>query len=160
VAFLDDECGTSLHMARAPHSESVLDDCAVIMFANDDPLPMAFNSLASAAGYIEVIDVENGLYGDLDVETGIRGAVYAIDGRDVEGRAIDSAVSLVLTPRRDHTGLQQRLLEVAEQGLVTGDPADPAAIAHELLEQRWNARWPKRPRWMNRRLHGDIPPSV
>jgi hypothetical protein len=86
--------------------------------------------------------------------------VYAIDGRVVEVRPIGNAVRVVVTPQRDLAGLQHRLLTVAERGLVTSDPADPAAIAEELRAQQWNARWPKRPQWLGRRLHGEIPPSV
>ena len=59
----------------------VYEDSAVFVFANDDPLPMAFDSLASAVGYMEAIDVENGLYSELDLKTGLRGVVYTVDGR-------------------------------------------------------------------------------
>jgi hypothetical protein len=58
----------------------------VFVLANDDPLPMAFESLASAAGYMEAVEVENGLYS-----------------------TPDDAVELNITTHHDPAGLQHIL---------------------------------------------------
>jgi hypothetical protein len=120
---------------------------------------MAFESLASAAGYMEAIDVQNGLYSTPDPGTGLRGAVYTVDGRVVEASAAHDAVALHTTTHYDPAGLQHILQRAAERGLINGDPADPSKVARELLDKQWNSRWPQRPRWLDRRLHGDDPPS-
>jgi hypothetical protein len=119
-----------------------------------------FESLASAAGYMEAIDVENGLYSSLAPRTGLHGAVYTVDGRFVEASAANDAVVLRITSHRDPAGLEQVLRRAAAQGLISSDPADPMMVARELLDQQWSSRWPKRPRWLDRRLHGDDAPSL
>jgi hypothetical protein len=138
----------------------VPDQCAVFVFPNDDPLPMAFESIAAAASYIEAIDVENGLYDKLDPLSGMRGGVYAVDGRVIDARVHDGAVELVVTSKHDAADLRSRLADAAARGLVTGDPNDPVAIARRVLQQQWEARWPQHPRWLDRRLHGDAPPAI
>jgi hypothetical protein len=30
-------------------------------------------------------------------------------------------------------------------------------IGNAILEADWQSRWPKRPRWLSARLHGDAP---
>jgi hypothetical protein len=148
---------------RAPrlrHHQAVPDSCAVFVFANDDPLPMAFESTAAAEGYIEAIDVENGVYDKLDSRSGLHGAVYAVDGRVINARVRDGVVALVITTQHDVADLRSRLADAAERGLVTGDPSDPVAVARALLQAQWNSRWPQRPRWLDRRLHGDTPPAI
>lgn len=136
------------------------EDSAVFVFANDDPLPMAFESLASAVGYMEAIDVENGLYSKSDPRTGLRGVVYTVDGRLVEAGLVDNVVTLKITTLRDPAGLEQVLRSAAERGLIRSDPADPLPVARELLDKQWGSRWPKRPRWLDRRLHGDDAPLI
>jgi hypothetical protein len=136
------------------------EDCAVIVFANDDPLPMAFASLSDAEGYMEAIDVEDGLYRPTATEGAWPGGVYAVDGRLVEARAANNWVELEVTVRQDAAGLRRLLSSVAERGIVAGDPEDPVAIARELLAQQWRSRWPRRPRWLDQRLHGAGPPTI
>jgi hypothetical protein len=138
----------------------VSEGSAVFVLANDDPLPMAFESLASAAGYMEAVDVENGLYSTPDPSTGLSGAVYTVDGRVVEASATNDAVELNITTHHDPAGLQSILQRAAEHGLINGDPADPSNVARELLDKQWNSRWPQRPRWLDRRFHGADPPSI
>ena len=121
---------------------------------------MAFESIAAAAGYMEAIDVENGVYDKADPLSGMRGGLYAVDGRVIKARVRDGAVELVITSQRDAADLRSRLAEAAARSLVTGDPNDPVAIARALLQQQWEARWPQRPRWLDRRLHGDAPPVI
>jgi hypothetical protein len=145
---------------RLGHHRAVPDRCPVFVFANDDPLPMAFGSTTAAAGYVELIDVENGVYDKIDPLSGRRGAIYAVDGRVIHALVGDGTVELVITSRHDVGDLRSRLAEAAERGLVTGDPNDPVAVARALLQAQWDSRWPRRPRWLDRRLHGDTPPAV
>ena len=121
---------------------------------------MAFQSTAAAEGYIEAIDVENGLYGERDSRSGLHGAVYAVDGRIIKARVRDGAVALVLTSQRDMAALRSRLADAVKRGLVTGDPCEPVAVGRALLQAQWDSRWPQRPRWLDRRLHGDTPPAI
>jgi hypothetical protein len=48
----------------------------------------------------------------------------------------------------------------SERGHLTSDPADLVAVANELLRGQWNSRWPKRPKWLSRRIHGAHPPQI
>lgn len=109
---------------------------------------------------MEAIDVENGLYEQLDSRSGLRGAVYAVDGRVINARVRNGSVALVITSQHDAADLRARLSDAAERGLVTGDPSDPLAVARALLQAQWDSRWPQRPRWLDRRLHGDTPPAI
>lgn len=146
--------------AAVRHHRAVPESCAVLVFANDDPLPMAFESTAAAEGYIETIDVENGLYDQFDARSGLRGALYAVDGRVVNAQVRNGVVALVITSQHDLADLRSRLADAAARDLVTGDPSDPVAVARALLQAQWDSRWPRRPRWLDRRLHGDTPPAI
>lgn len=142
------------------HDRTVSASDAVFVFANDDPLPMVFDSLAAAAGYIEAVDVQNGLYSAFRPQDGLRGGVFAVDGRVVDARVVDGVSALRPTARYDATDLRRRLADAARRGLVSADPNDPPSVARELLQQQWDSRWPQRPRWLDRRLHGDTPPAL
>lgn len=142
------------------HDLAVSDSGALFVFANDDPLPMAFDSFVAAAGYMEPIDVQDGLYSAFRPQDGLRGGVFAVDGRVLEARVVDGAVELQPTARWDATELRRRLTDAARRGLVAADPNDPVSVARELLQQQWDSRWPQRPRWLDRRLHGDTPPTL
>ena len=59
----------------------------------------------------------------------------------------------------------EALVELLERERVsncgfTSDPAQPESVANELLVGDWEARWPKWPAWLDRRLHGDGPERV
>lgn len=122
---------------------------AVFVFG-DDPLPGVFTSLAEAAGDMEAIDVENGEYH----------ALYTLDGRVVRMSTASGGVRLEVTDERNVTDLRRRLREWADRGALASDPDDPVAVANELLQGHWDARWPKRPRWLSRRIHGAGPPEL
>jgi hypothetical protein len=44
--------------------------------------------------------------------------------------------------------------------VLTSDPVDFVAVANEVLRREWNSRWPKRPKWLSRRIHGEHPPQI
>lgn len=158
--FAENTPFASAQRLQPRHHRGVPDRCPVFVFANDDPLPMAFESTSAAASYIELIDVERGIYDEFDLLSGRRGAVYAVDGRVIHVLVSDGAVELVITSQHDIGDLRSRLAEAAGRGLVVGDPNDPLAVARTLLRAQWDSRWPQRPRWLDRRLHGDAPPAI
>jgi hypothetical protein len=123
---------------------------AVFVFS-DDPLPQAFRSLADAEGYMEAIDVENGEYE----------AIYTLDGRVVTAATASDRVVLTVSAERDEDDLDGRLREWAKHAPELGDLLeDRVAVANRLLLDEWAVRWPKRPKWLARRLHGDEPPQI
>ena len=111
---------------------------------------MAFPSVEDAAGYMEAVDVEAGEYP----------ALFALDGRIITATTRNHEVVLTVEDARDEAGLRQRLLEGRQRKRLTSLPDDLVAIANELLRQEWDNRWPKRPRWLVRRLHGEGPHTV
>jgi hypothetical protein len=124
---------------------------AVFVFDQDGDV-MAFPSVEDAAGEMEAVDVDAGEYA----------ALYALDGRIVTATIDAERVMVILTveEQRDEAGLRQRLLDARERVGLTSPPDDLAAIANELLRLEWEHRWPKWPRWLARRLHGQGPHAV
>jgi hypothetical protein len=122
---------------------------AVFVFDQDGDV-MAFQSVEQAAGYMEYIDVEGGEYP----------ALFTLDGRIITATTEGYEVILAVEEARDEAGLRQRLLDGWQRNRLTSPPDDLVAIANELLRQEWNNRWPKRPRWLARRLRGEGPHIV
>ena len=130
------------------------------IFAFTDDGLNVFPSLEAAAGYMEGIDVENGEWNP----------IFTIDGHVVHARAEGYAAILSITDRKDLEALKRHVRDdlkrrnqyMREKGLAPyeSDPADLRALANEWFRREWEARWPKRPRWLDRRLHGDAPPRV
>jgi hypothetical protein len=118
----------------------------VFVFA-DDGLNV-FADLDALLGWIEAPDVEEGVYE----------AIFTVRGEVIHAEASGTNVSLTRTGRAELPNLQQRLRESADR--FRSDPADLHAVANEMLRADWEARWPKRPRWLDRRLHGDRPPRA
>jgi hypothetical protein len=110
----------------------------------------AFPSVDDAAASMEGIDVANGEYE----------AVFTLDGRPVTATASKNDVVLTITDRRDEADLDRRLRDWAPRIGLTSPPEDRRAVANELMRRDWELRWPKRPRWLARRLHGSEPPRV
>jgi hypothetical protein len=123
--------------------------CPVFVFG-EDPVPGVFLSVANAAGHMEAIDVRDGEYH----------AAYTIDGRVVTISTVGERVVLDVTEERDMAGLRRRLRTWHERGNLMSDPDDLVAIANELLRGEWETRWPKRPRWLSRHMHGAEPPQI
>ena len=122
---------------------------AVLVFDSDEEA-YAFRSLATAEGQLEMIDVLGGEYqGAFTTD----GTVVIISG-DPQG-----PVSLTLTPDRDPARLAELLDAAATRRGRPWMQDDPSAITTELLHEVWMQRWPKRPRWLSRRLHGEGSPA-
>lgn len=69
-------------------------------------------------------------------------------------------VELIATGNRDVERLKRRLRELQDHNGFVSDPDDPRAVANEFLAIEWSLRWPKRPAWLDRRLHGTGPDKV
>lgn len=122
----------------------------VFVFADDGV--QFFRSIDEAAGWVEAIDVEAGVYE----------AFVGLDGERLLPRVVEE-FQVVLEPSGspDPDALVT-LLERARDsyGGFTSDPTEPRSVANELLAQVWEMRWPRWPRWLDRRLHGDGPHLV
>jgi len=104
-----------------------------------------------AAGWMEAIDVEGGEYEVIYDDSGL---VYE---PDVVG---DRRVALVPTDRRDLDDLVRRLEAFGERTGLRMPEARPGftqGAAEVLAAWEWDRRWPKRPRWLSRRIHGPGP---
>jgi len=120
---------------------------AVLVFTDDGDV-FAIESVSRIAGDLEYPDVNDGSYE----------AVYTVDGRVVELSTIGRDVVVVLTETRDEASLRQRLAAIPRFSLTR--ESDPIATANLLFREGWDARWPKRPKWLADRLHGAEPPRV
>jgi hypothetical protein len=69
----------------------------------------------------------------------------------------DDLVVLRLTERVDLAGLRERLEQLQKQHAIEGPLDDLAQVASTRLARAWATRWPKRPRWLDKRLHGEGP---
>ena len=123
---------------------------AVLVFCRDGDL-LVFGTLQDAAGWMESVDVLDGEYE----------ALFTLDGTVVRaGGTLEGPVILTVSELTDVAGLQGRLRQIKPRMGFRSDPDDPRAVANELLRREWEARWPRRPRWLARRLRGDAPPTV
>src|SRR5665213_408853 len=114
------------------------------IFIFGDGGPVVQDSVESASGYMEAIDVKNGEYEVIYDETGL---VYR---PQVEGHQ----VRLVPTESRDRADLVQRLRDYSETlGLVLDSTSQdfPIELARSISAWEWSHRWPKWPRWLSRR---------
>jgi hypothetical protein len=123
---------------------------AVFLFYEDGSGVDAYPSLTAARNQVEAIDVENGEY-----------AFFTVDGRRIEatvgGRGRQD-VWLEVVAGDVMAELRERLATALV--VVNLDPAlaaDPIAAAQALLDGQWESRWPRRPAWLDRRLHGSRP---
>lgn len=120
---------------------------AVFVFALEGE-PFVFRSLAEAAGFMEAIDVTDGEYP----------ALFTDEGQVVEATATPDFNVLLALPDQYDPAAFRALLRERTSGLgLTADTSDVIAIGDALLRQEWEHRWPQRPRWLARRLHGDSP---
>jgi hypothetical protein len=126
------------------------DFLAVFVFSSDDPAPIIFPSVSHAAGWMEAIDVADGGYD----------AVFMLDGRVVEVTTDRDRVVLTPTARQDEAGLRERIRNSPVLPHSDADREDLVAYANATLRAEWEARWPKRPRWLARRLHGEGPLQI
>lgn len=118
------------------------------MFVFADDGLNVFPSLGDLYGWLEAPDVDEGVYE----------AIFSMHGDVIRARTEGMNVILTVTGIVDLDGLERRLR--AHEHEFLSDPADRRAVANEMLRRQWDARWPQRPRWLARRLHGDGPPEV
>jgi hypothetical protein len=102
-----------------------------------------------AAVELEVNDVDADEYIAFDEH----GTVFTLsaEGQDVRLSATDD---------HDEEQLRQRLAAFVTRWQIDVASDDLIEIGNEILREAWNGRWPKRPRWLARRLHGATPPSL
>ena len=122
----------------------------VFVFADDGV--QFFRNVDEAAGYVEAIDVEAGVYE----------AFVRLDGERLLPRVVDQ-FRVVLEPSGDldPDGLIALLEKASDShGGFASDARQPVSVANELLAQDWATRWPRWPHWLHRRLHGERPPRA
>jgi hypothetical protein len=130
---------------------------AVFQFYDDSSDLNAYASLQAAEGDNEGYDVRNG-----------EGDFFAADGRAVEATIAGQwgqDVSLRVTDHHMSDELRTRLAAtLPAAGIDVSLANSPLAAAQALLDAKWNARWPRWPVWLDRRLHGSkpnvVPPRV
>jgi hypothetical protein len=108
-----------------------------------------FSDIAHAAGDLETNDVEADEY-----------VVFDQDGTVVEIWAEGIHVRLRPTDERDLAALRERLRRFLDECHVECASEDLIDIGNAILRADWESRWPKRPRWLATRLHGDAPPTL
>jgi hypothetical protein len=108
-----------------------------------------FPDVADAVGQLEANDVEAGEYAVFDQD----GTVFAIWAEGVH-------VRLRPTDERNLAQLQERLGRFLDESHIKCASEDVIDIGSAILEAEWESRWPKRPRWLATRLHGDAPPTL
>lgn len=110
----------------------------------------AYESLASASGNVEAIDVKNGEY-----------AFFTLHGHRVAATVsgkFKQDVSLRATDEDKSSELQARLMsDLPKVGLEAALAHSPLLAAQALIDARWSVRWPRRPSWLDRRLNGERP---
>ena len=123
---------------------------AVFLFDLDGHVS-AFRSVEEAAAWMEPNDVLDGEYP----------AVFTLDGHVVTPATTDAdRVTLTVTDERDEASLLHWLEECGSRYGLTSPADDVLAVANELLRREWKSRWPRRPRWLSRRLYGDGPTQL
>lgn len=108
-----------------------------------------FPSPDDAARYMEAIDVKAGEYP----------AIYTDQGNIIEASAARQTVVLTDTGRSDSDDLTRRITRYAQR-VGAPIPTDRIAFANAVLRAEWDVRWPQRPRWLSRRIHGETPPTI
>lgn len=85
----------------------------------------------------------------------------AIDasGRRYRAEAQGLNTVFVATGEIDRTGLEARLRQYVADRKVDVDRRGDFVVdvANALVQQEWESRFPKRPGWLDRRLHGSGP---
>lgn len=111
-------------------------------------------SIERAAAYMEPVDVRNGEYEAVFDETGRRYSFEVVTEGSVE------STRLAATEHVDLDELRSRLSDEMSRSNRTGlkvEDVSPLEYAADVSRWQWERRWPKRPRWLSRRLHGDGP---
>ena len=109
-----------------------------------------FASLQDAASWMEAVDVEAGEYD---------AGVFTHDGHIVEVTTLGDRTVLDVRPERDEPRVWALLAE-GRPGLSPTTSEDVLRFVNEQLRWEWERRWPTRPRWLHRRMHGVTPPQA
>jgi hypothetical protein len=137
---------------RIRHSVRVDENSIRAVFIFDGGDLAVHDSLAAAAGWLEAIDVENresDFYGD--------------DGTVIAASAEGQVVRLAPTNDRRPEELRARLdqfLTVIDSPAEIRSSSDVLTVGQYLIDRQWASQWPRRPRWLARRLNGDGPPRI
>ena len=103
---------------------------------------------------LEAIDANDGEY---EVAYDLEGECLVVA---VEGPPSTGEVVLRSTGRRDAADLERRVLAYLEKSKMTvstdGDDF-LVNVANAIAVDEWARRWPRRPRWLANRLHGERP---
>ena len=102
---------------------------------------------------VEAVDVEDGE---------VRGA-WLHDGTVLRLLTPEGPDGPVVVQQTDATDLAGLLAAVDAWDRATGGPGgvtDLLAWADDRLRREWARRWPRRPAWLSRRLHGAEPPRT
>jgi hypothetical protein len=128
---------------RRRDDERVSDADLRVVFLFDGKDVTMFPSLTSAGDWMEAADVDDGEYDAALTET----------GRVIRMRTENEDVVLELTDQLDLPKLQELLRDYGELIGQRGIELDPVGFANRSWQLDWENRWPKRPRWLDRRLH-------
>jgi hypothetical protein len=122
---------------------------AIFMFG--DGGPVVRSTTEEASDFMEAVDVENGEY---DV-------VYDETGLILRPHVQDRQVHLLPTESGDNGDLFRRLSECQTNGISLDSHSGdfPAQVARRIAASEWSNRWPKRPAWLSRMIHGSTPPT-
>ena len=119
------------------------------VFTKDGDVQL-FTSVEEAARSVEAVDVMDGEYA----------AFFAVDGERLHPEVDGRRVRLRRTGARDVDALSHQLRAVAQRNGYEGDDPDPRVVANEVFANQWHSRSLRWPKWLDRRLHGDGPPTV
>ncbi len=96
----------------------------------------------------------------IDVDGGEYAAAFLHDGTVVEMGTGGETVVLSPSATRDLPRLNDLLTAYEQRVGTEASGRSPIDFANAWLRAEWEQRWPKRPAWLSRRLHGDKPPQV
>lgn len=113
-------------------------------------------SIDAFGDYFEEPDGSLGISGVLDGEWT---TFYRLDGERLTPVSGDHEwiERLIPTGERDLPTLRKILREYATQQGFEWDGNDPAGLVSELKRRRFKDRWPRRPKWLDRWMHGRAP---
>jgi len=87
-------------------------------------------------------------------------APFLHDGDVVDLGTAGETVVLTPSEQRDLARLSTLLVDYQRTTGTQFGSLNPLDVANEWLRWEWEHRWPKRPTWLARRLHGEVPPQV
>jgi hypothetical protein len=108
-----------------------------------------FQGPEQAAAALETADVETDEYVAFDE----RGTVFRLSTAGLD-------IHIAATPERDEEQLRARLRRFVDEWRIEASTDDLIEIGNAILRDDWDKRWPRRPRWLARRLHGTQPPTL